>query len=428
MTPETRIEAFDIVISGAGIGALTLANYLAPLGFKILILDRRPAFDPLHGGELVQPLGLAILEELSLLEALKQTPHTLYRSFDFLDDQGRLLMRSSYGMGEGPYPYALAIEPHLMDHLLAKNLSSYSHVVLRHESDFRDLTVDSSGVTAIYGRGGETRQVLARVLVGDDGRHSRVRELAHIPGTVESYRDSYLGGSLLLPEDLASLTPAVRESAGRYFLGPRSIFFFFSVSERRRFFLVLLPERNREKFFSKGVEAVLEKLDRHVPGFAEIARKNGLDKAEDFVELSVWKVDLERWCADGVVLLGDAAHAMNPHVAQGRNQAMEDARVLAPVLARALLSGPLVRREALLPYERARIPVTRSLHRLADEMTRVWNSGNPLVVRAREAAFRGIGRIPSLERKIVTTIGGTRILPLTLWDKIRALAAGLFPS
>ncbi|MDA8111800.1 MAG: NAD(P)-binding protein, partial [Nitrospiraceae bacterium] len=66
MTTEPRIEAFDIVISGAGIGALTLANYLAPLGFRILILDRRPAFDPVHRGELVQPLGLSILEELSL--------------------------------------------------------------------------------------------------------------------------------------------------------------------------------------------------------------------------------------------------------------------------------------------------------------------------------------------------------------------------
>ena len=126
--------------------------------------------------------------------------------------------------------------------------------------------------------------------------------------------------------------------------------------------------------------------------------------------------------------MGDAAHAMNPHVAQGRNQAMEDARVLAPILSKALLSGPLVRRESLLLYEKERIPVTRALHRLADEMTRVWNSGNPFVVRAREAAFRGIGRMPSLERKIVTTIGGLRILPLSHWDKFRALLAGLIPG
>ncbi len=428
MTGDHRTEAFDIVISGAGIGALTLANYLAPLGFRILILDRRPGFDPVHRGELVQPIGLSILEELSLLDDLKKLPHTDYRSFDFLDEEGHLLMRSSYQAGTGPFPYALAIEPHLMDQLLAQNLSSHSHVVIRHASDFRDFSVDSSGVTATYERDGQIRSVLARILVGDDGRHSRVREIAKIPGTAVPYRDSYLGGSLFLPEALESLPPAVADTSGRYFLGPRSIFFFFSVSERRRFFLVLLPDRDREKFFAGGTASVLRHLDRQVPGFAAIAIRNGLDDPARFMELSVWKIDLERWSDDGIVLMGDAAHAMNPHVAQGRNQAMEDARILAPVLSKALLSAPLVRREALLPYEMARIPVTRALHRLADEMTRVWNSGNPLVVRARKAAFRGIGRTPALEKKIVTTIGGSRIMPLTPWDKLRAILTGLFPE
>lgn len=428
MTADLRTEAFDIVITGAGIGALTLANYLAPLGFRILILDRRPGFDPVHRGELVQPLGLSILEELSLLDDLKKLPHTLYKSFDFLDDEGRLLMRSSYEAVPGPHPYALAIEPHLMDQLLAKNLFQHSHIVIRHESDFKNFSVDSSGVTATYERGGQSRMVLARILIGDDGRHSRVREIAKIPGTAAPYRDSYLGGSLLLPEDPSSCPPAIADTTGRYFLGPRSIFFFFSVSERRRFFLLLLPNRDREKFFAGGTGPLLRRLDRQIPGFAEIATQGGLDDPDRFMELSVWKVDLERWSDDGVVLMGDAAHAMNPHVAQGRNQAMEDARVLAPILSKALLSGPLVRRESLLLYEKERIPVTRALHRLADEMTRVWNSGNPFVVRAREAAFRGIGRMPSLERKIVTTIGGLRILPLSHWDKFRALLAGLIPG
>ncbi len=425
MTAETRIEAFDIVISGAGIGALTLANYLAPLGFRILILDRRPGFDPVYRGELVQPLGLSILEELSLLDELLACPHTLYRSFDFLDERGRLLMRSSYERGEAPFPYALAIEPHQMDQILAKNLSSFPHVVLRHESDFTGYTVDRGGAIATYERGGETRQVLARVIIGDDGRHSRIRELSKLTGTVAPYQDSYLGASLLLPEDASRLPEPVRDTAGRYFIGPRSIFFFFSVSERRRFFLLLLPDRNQETFFAGGIDKVLAMLDRQVPGFADLARLNGVDSPETLVELPVWKVDLDQWCTDGVILIGDAAHAMNPHVAQGRNQAMEDARVLAPILSKALLSGSLVLRDSMVEYEKKRLPVTRALHRLADEMTLVWNTGNPFIVKVREATFRGIGRIPALERKIVTTISGMKVTPLTSLDKLRALGTGL---
>ncbi len=58
-------------------------------------------------------------------------------------------------------------------------------------------------------------------------------------------------------------------------------------------------------------------------------------------------------------------------------------------------------------------------------MTWVWNSGNPLVVWGREKVFRGIGRTPSLEKKIVTTIGGTQFLPLSPFDRIFALIRGI---
>jgi len=427
---EKKTEAFDVVVSGAGIGALTLANYLAPLGFRILLLDKRPGLSPVHRGELVQPLGLDILEELSLLEELRATPHTLYRSFDFRDWQGRLLMRSRYERGRGPYPFALAIEPHQMDQVMAKNLSSHPNVVLRFGTEMTTFAVDGQGVTVTARRdSGEESRILARLLVGDDGRHSRVRELSGLSlgnGRIAPYRDSYLGGSLLLPEDEKEIPPALLDPTGRYFLGPRSIFFFFSVSARRRFFLLLLPDSDRDAFFSRGTAPLLARLDTLVPGFAALAQSEGYGDPSRYLPLPVWKVDLDRWCSDGVALIGDAAHAMNPHVAQGRNQAMEDARVLAPLLAKALLRGPLVRREDLQDYESRRRPIARALHRLADEMTFVWNSGNPAVVAAREISFRGIGRLADLETKIVTTIGGSVITPLTPLDKLRAFAAGLF--
>ncbi|MGC8529437.1 MAG: FAD-dependent oxidoreductase [Leptospirillia bacterium] len=431
MTSETtqRTEAFDAVIAGAGIGALTLACYLAPLGFRILILDKRPALSPVHRGELVQPLGLGILSELSLIDELLSSPHTLYRSFDFLDGNGRLLMRSHYDRGQSSHPFALAIEPHQMDQILARSLSSYPNILLRFGTELTQISVDRQGVevTARQSDGTPTR-ILARVIVGDDGRHSRVREisgLAQDNGPIAPYKDSYLGGSLLLPEG-EKISSALLDTTGRYFLGPRFIFFFFSVSERRRFFLLLVPDSDREKFFAGGTAPLLARLDSLVPGFSRMAKAQGYDDPTRYVPLPVWKVDLKQWVRDGVVLMGDAAHAMNPHVAQGRNQAMEDGRVLAPILAKALLGGPLTTREQLLEYESRRRPVIRALHTLADEMTFIWNSGHPLVVAAREASFRGIGRIPSLEEKIVTTIGGEKIRPLSPLDKLRALSSGLF--
>lgn len=103
---------------------------------------------------------------------------------------------------------------------------------------------------------------------------------------------------------------------------------------------------------------------------------------------------------------------------------MEDARVLAPLLCEAISRGRGNPTGALMEYERIRKPVTEQLHRLADEMTLVWNSGNPLVVKVRERVFRGIGRRPPLERKIVRTISGMGFEPLTVMDRMNAFLSG----
>ena len=51
------------------------------------------------------------------------------------------------------------------------------------------------------------------------------------------------------------------------------------------------------------------------------------------------RVRTPRWVADGAALIGDAAHAMNPHASQGRMQAMVDAMTLADIVPACLASG-----------------------------------------------------------------------------------------
>ena len=69
---------------------------------------------------------------------------------------------------------------------------------------------------------------------------------------------------------------------------------------------------------------------------------------------------LARWSAGRVVLIGDAAHAMLPHQGQGANQTIEDAVLLASLLAGA---RPDEVPDALARYEAARRPRTRRVQR-----------------------------------------------------------------
>ncbi|WP_406689099.1 FAD-dependent monooxygenase [Saccharopolyspora sp. ID03-671] len=66
---------------------------------------------------------------------------------------------------------------------------------------------------------------------------------------------------------------------------------------------------------------------------------------------------LRRWHRDGIVLLGDAAHAMLPHHGQGANQSIEDAATLASLLHR------FAPEQALPRYERLRRARTRAVQR-----------------------------------------------------------------
>ncbi|MHB1286241.1 MAG: FAD-dependent oxidoreductase [Leptospirales bacterium] len=414
-------QDWDVVIVGAGAGGLTLANYLGKSGVRVLILDPRPGIEPLGRGELIQPLGLEILEELSLLEGLYGLPHCRNEGFQFLNGKSELLMRSRYSCLEGRFPFAISLEPHHLDQLMLSHLTKFSGVTVIFGARYLSHRTNGPGVVVEWEESGVVRSTSASVLVGDDGRRSRVRSSGQFSGQVVTYKDSYLSWSFDIPPG----EPDVLEGQeGRYFLSAGKIFFLFPVSPTRRFFLYMLKNRDRRFLNENGLEGLMSELNGWVGGMSGVLRKGGLQEATQIPEMVVMKVSLKNWVDGNVVLIGDAAHAMNPHVAQGRNQAMQDARVLANLLCDGLAQGSTGCSSALSEYERIRRPVTENLHRLADEMTLVWNSGNPIIVKVRERVFRGIGRKTPLQRKIVRTISGLGFEPLTVIDRMNAFLAG----
>ncbi|PZF89477.1 FAD-dependent oxidoreductase [Micromonospora endophytica] len=83
----------------------------------------------------------------------------------------------------------------------------------------------------------------------------------------------------------------------------------------------------------------------------------------------------------GVVLLGDAAHAMPPHLGQGTCLAFEDAATLAVLLRESTLP------DAVLAYDRARRPRTAVVVRQTRRMSAVLRARGRLALRARDAAL-----------------------------------------
>jgi salicylate hydroxylase len=100
---------------------------------------------------------------------------------------------------------------------------------------------------------------------------------------------------------------------------------------------------------------------------------------------------LLRWSRDGVVLLGDAAHAMVPHHGQGANQTIEDAAVLAGCLADWVDGGaPGTHLDALDRYSRLRRARTRAVQRASWDTSAALHLPDGDQADARDARLRDL--------------------------------------
>jgi 2-polyprenyl-6-methoxyphenol hydroxylase-like FAD-dependent oxidoreductase len=129
-----------------------------------------------------------------------------------------------------------------------------------------------------------------------------------------------------------------------------------------------------------------------VPWLAD--RANALRSWDEVKLLEVRLDRLRRWHTDGLLCIGDAAHAMSPVGGVGINLAIQDAVAAARILTRPLVEGSLGRRH-LARVRRRRLPATV----IAQAMQRLLH----------EKALR-----PALEGKIEIARGTRVPLPIRL--------------
>jgi monooxygenase len=406
-------ERFDVVIVGAGTGGLFLAWLLGRKGLKVAVIDRGSGPRPIPRGEILQPNGLAILDREGLLDLLvgPAGPFRVER-FRFSKTDRTPLCTVDYRLLPPPYNYGLIGLPHLLQEIVLKRISETPTVRLFWSGSFLGFQREAKEVTVKVKHGDRESALTCRLLVGGDGARSEVREALRIPARVHSYRDGYL--TLVVPR------PPGFESEGRYYLGRREILGFFPVSTNQLYLFYLIPRAALEGMRRRGSDALKDsilRIDSSVP-------LDGFSSFEQVAFMPCHRVRARRWVADCAALIGDAAHAMNPHVAQGTNQAIEDAVALARVAVDCFRRGEFGA-GALAEYEWERRPVASALQRIGDELTLLWNAGFPPLVRARERVFRTVDRNPRLKKKMLHAVAGLNVSPYTLIDRLEAL--GLFP-
>jgi 2-polyprenyl-6-methoxyphenol hydroxylase-like FAD-dependent oxidoreductase len=290
----------DILIAGGGIAGLAFARAAARCGLAPEVIEREPAWRAAGTGLYLPGNATRALRELGI-----DAPGYEIARQCFRDHRGRLLCDVDVARLWRHVGPCLGLRRADLHALLADG------VPVRLGLSVERIAQRAGGVAVTFSDGTARDYDL---VVGADGIHSAVRRLAF--------------GPELLPRPVGQ--------TGRRFLARRPPeVTTWSVMLGRGAAFLTVPLGDQVYCYCDGDT-----------DFAEPAATL-LQAAREVHAGPIEEVALDRWVQGHVVLIGDAAHATSPNMAQGAAMALEDALVLAECLRdRAPIPGALAAFEA----------------------------------------------------------------------------------
>ena len=333
----------NVVIVGGGIGGLFVANALVTHGLPVAVYEQAPALGEVGAGVYITPNSVRHLQRVGLGPAVEKCGGKVGRNSRYYHHDGTLIapVQVTDSMGWNA-TYGL----HSADlvGMLAKALpKGVVHTGYRCTGFARHGAV--ARVSFANGAIAE-----GDVVIGADGIHSELRQ--HVfapPRPVFSGTVAYRG---VVPTELVPDWPA---ESWEMWLGKGKHFLTYPLRAGALInFVGFVPvdetmqEAMKESWSAPGdPDALRREFADWDPRIGSLLQQ----VQETFRSALHDRYPSPAWSRGRLTLLGDAAHAMLPHLGQGANQSIEDGMALATILANATretVPG------ALLAYERLR--------------------------------------------------------------------------
>ncbi|MFO7808860.1 FAD-dependent oxidoreductase [Guyparkeria sp.] len=393
----SAVQQMDVIVVGGGMVGAAAALALAQEDLEVALIEREPpaslgsndSFDLRVSA--LSPASIALLDRLGAWAAIRAERAALFRRMRVFDSAGPGDL--TFDAAEVGRPYlGYIVENRRVQLALWEQLREFDNVECLTGSEPQRLEVHDRDVGLTLADG---RELCADLVIGADGQRSWVRETSGIGATSRDY--SVAAQILSVETDYPQqditwqrFTP----DGPQAFLplaGQRGSLVWYDSPERVRARHALSPEALRDA----SMAAFPDEL-------GEITRVAGQ------AWFPIRRLHAHRYWADRVLLVGDAAHAINPLAGQGANLGFADVDALAAVVAslgdRGMGGARLAR-----AYERRRRADNQLVQSLMDGFDWGYRRRDPLTVAARTAATQLVAGVPSLRRWMTRMAGGQRL-------------------
>lgn len=371
----------DVLVVGAGPVGLAAAAYLAAHDVTVAVADRQPVGHNTSRAAVIHARTLEALDELGVTGRLTELA---IRSDRFtIRDRDRQLVEIRFDDVPSRYRHLLLVPQSDTERVLLDRLTELGGTVLRPRT-LAGLDQDDDTVLASFTDGEPIR---ARYLLGADGAHSTVRDLAGIDFGTDRGGETFTLADVRVDGGLPADRPVL----------------FFSAAG----LLVSAPLPDGSY---RLVARVADPPERPGTEYVErLLRTRGPADTAIMVTEVVWgsRFRVRHQVAGTfrrgrVLLAGDAAHVHSPAGGQGMNLGLRDAVAAGRELVAVLRGASPARLDHYAAEQRARAVEVVAF---AARLTRLATVG-PALRPVRNLALRGLAQVPAFRHGLAKRLAG----------------------